>query len=229
MEQITVSSTGISGVVGGSVGVRSGCAVSKAESAMLRAEIVRLRVVLGKRIALYLWKHQELKARLGAVEDLLLFELGEIRNGIWAQDPLQNCLAGRHALVARARLALVSEVAVVLCRRCFTGNAHRTFRTPAAKAAGMPSKKIVFARRAAENLAGAICFPTVHEARPVLLVARVAIRTILCRRATWAAHPAGPLCVGGATGTPCSQADIAYGAARSVRVDVRLVAFAAEA
>ncbi len=149
----------MSGVVGGSLGGRVGCAVCKAEAAMLWAEVVRLRVVLGEWIALHLWKHQELKARLGAVEGLLLFELGEIRNGLWAQDPLPNGLAGRHALVAGARLALVSEVAVLPCRPCSTGNAEGTFRTPAAKAADMARKKRLFARRAAENLVGAFCFP----------------------------------------------------------------------
>ena len=135
LEKQITTCTGSGALVVSPAAGRASGAVSQAEAAVLRAEVVRLCCVVGKWSALHPRKHQELQGRLRAVEHLLLLELRDIGHGFWVQDPLCQPPAGCNPLVARAGLALVAEVPSVVCRIAFACNAEATVASPALEAA----------------------------------------------------------------------------------------------
>ena len=160
---------------------------------MRRAQVVGLRLVLRKRGGVDLRKHEELERGLCAVKGLLFLQLRKVGHGLWAQHSLRECPAGRHTLIARAGLALVSVIACVLCRRFLACNAETTVASPALEAAKMPSRNRLFARSTTEYDAVAAVFGALLQPRHVLRIVLVAVCTRRWGHSTCAAQPASVL------------------------------------
>ena len=117
-----------------------------------------LRLVLWKRGGVHLRKHEELESGLCAVKGLLLLLLRDEVHCLWTEHSLCECLAGRHALIASAGPALVSEMPCKLCRRLLACNAEAPVASPAHKATNVASRHRGFAGRTAKDYAGAVFF-----------------------------------------------------------------------